>query len=269
MGDFERGYLEAVHRLPASAGSRPGCVNIEGINAVDPFSRGNLKETNRVLSLMNIPAGTVFCQDSLDSLQHLAPWSVSVNPDLPSGKGTPLGSFLGLGELQRCVDTLANHFGNAETSLIEEEVREAGERITRAADKYLKRHDPPTVAIFSTFSYAKFAATILRQYLDAEILVCGTRNEPPTMDKTTAKYQKMTSLEQIRDTILELEPDLVLGSSFERSISGTAAHVVLTPPARGEFWLSSRPLAGPEGELYFMEAVLNASMDRFRQKKSP
>ena len=268
-GDFERGYLEAVHRLPASTGSNPGYVNIEGINAVDPFSRGNLQETHRVLSLMGIPAGTVFCQDSLDSLQHVAPWSVSVNPDLSTGIGTQAGSFLGLGELQRCVDALADQFDNAETNRIEEEIRDAGERITRAADKYLKRYDPPSVAVFSTFSYAKFAATTLRQYLDAEIVVCGTRNEPSPVDKNTFECQKMTSLEHIGDEILSHGPDLVLGSSFERSISGTAAHVILTPPARGVFWLSSRPLAGPEGELLFMEAVLNACMDRVRQKNPP
>jgi len=119
------------------------------------------------------------------------------------------------------------------------------------------------VTIFSTCSYSGFAANTLKQYLDADIAYCGSRNEPR---KPSAKVIKVTSLASIQSAIREHAPDLVLGSTFERSIAGDAAFVALTPPVRGEFRLSSKPLAGTEGELSFMEDVLNACMDRQQRK---
>lgn len=79
---------------------------------------------------------------------------------------------------------------------------------------------------------------------------------------------KVTSLAIIKSAIRKHAPDLVIGSTFERSVAGDAAFVGLTPPIRGEFRLSSKPLAGTEGELSFMEDILNACMDFQRRKVS-
>jgi nitrogenase molybdenum-iron protein alpha/beta subunit len=263
-GDFESGYLGAVKNLPVTRVNGVDGVNIEGINLIDPFSRGNQREAERLLQLMRIPAGTIFCHDSYQSLNKIASYSITVNPDLRTGYGNELGSLLGLSSIRKTANSLADTFCNAETGGIENEIRIVEERIIKAADKYLKRFDPPTVTIFSTCSYSGFAATTLKQYLDADIAYCGTRNEPLTL---SLKATKVTSLASIQSAIREHAPDLVLGSSFERSVSGDAAFVALTPPVRGEFRLSSKPLAGTEGELSFMEDVLNACMDR-QQRKS-
>jgi nitrogenase molybdenum-iron protein alpha/beta subunit len=66
-------------------------------------------------------------------------------------------------------------------------------------------------------------------------------------------------------TIIELHnPDLVLGSSFERSVSGNRAFYGITPPLMGVVRLAPVPLAGVNGTLFFMEQVLNACMDHTR-----
>jgi nitrogenase molybdenum-iron protein alpha/beta subunit len=263
MGDFESGYYGAVKSLPVSTGEGADRVNIEGVNLIDPFWRGNQREAERLLHLMGIPIGTIFCHDLYQSLGNTGEFSVTVNPDLSAGVGEESGSFLGLPFLRKSVSALVEQFSDAETCLIENEILIVEERITRAADKYLKRYDPPRAAIFSTSSYAGFAADVLNLYLDAEIVFCGLRNE------SVLPYQdavKITSLAEIESAIRSHAPDLVIGSSFERSVSGNAAFVGLTPPIRGEFRLSSKPLAGTEGVLSFMEDILNACTDHQQQK---
>jgi nitrogenase molybdenum-iron protein alpha/beta subunit len=262
-GDFESGYLGALKDLPISTGPGSGTVNIEGINLIDPFARGNQREAERFLLDMGLPVGTIFCHDAYQSLNNAGGFSINVNPDLAMGKGLGMGSLLGLTSIRDTACKLADRFGNAETNGIEKEIVLVGERITRAADKYLKRFDSPTVAIFSTCAYCGFSSTALEQFLDAEIVFCGSRNEPP---KPCPGVKKITSLAEIESVIREHAPDLVLGSTFERSVAGNAAFVGLTPPIRGEFRLSSKPLAGAEGELSFMEDVLNACMDHQQRK---
>ena len=263
-GDFESGYLGAVKALPVSMGKNAEGVNIEGINLIDPFACGNQREAERLLHLMGIPVGTIFCHDSYQSLGRTAGFSVTVNPDLCTGYGHQLGSLLGLTSIRKTMTALAEKFCNTDTSGIEIELLAVEERITKAADKYLKRFNPPAVTIFSTCSYSGFAAATLKQYLDADILFCGSRNDPAI---PCTNNEKVTSLAIIESEIRNHQPDLVIGSTFERSVAGDAAFVGLTPPIRGEFRLSSKPLAGTEGELSFMEDVLNACMDR-QQRKS-
>lgn len=262
-GEFESGYLSAVKDLPVCVGQGTDRVNIEGINLIDPFVRGNQREAERLLQLMGVSAGTIFCHDSYESLSSTAGFSVTVNPDLSAGIGQEIGSFLGLPAISKTACTLADSFCNAETRGIEKEIILVEERITKAADKYLKRFDPPSVAIFTTCSYSRFAAATLQKYLDADILYCGSRNEP---GNSCTAATKVTSLAIIESAIRKHAPDLVIGSTFERSVAGNAAFIGLTPPIRGEFRLSSKPLAGTEGELSFMEDILNACMD-FQQRK--
>lgn len=262
-GDFESGYLGALKDLPVRIGQENDRVNIEGINLIDPFARGNQREAERLLQQMGIPVGTIFCNDSYRSVGRTAGFSVTVNPDLSAGYGCELGSLLGLSSIQKTVNKLSDTFCNAKTGGIEHEIRLVEERIRKASDKYLKRFDPPSVAIFSTCSYSGYVAATLRHYLDADIVFCGSRNEPllPCPDTT-----KVTSLAIIESAIREHKPDLVIGSTFERSVAGKAAFVGITPPIRGEFRLSSKPLSGIEGELFFMEDILNACMD-YQQRK--
>ena len=48
-GDFESGYLGALIDLPVCIGQEDYRVNIEGINLIDPFARGNQREAERLL----------------------------------------------------------------------------------------------------------------------------------------------------------------------------------------------------------------------------
>lgn len=263
-GDFESGYHGAIKNLPVIPEEATDRVNIEGINLIDPFARGNEQEAKRLLHQLNITPGTIFCHDSYDSLCRTGCFSVSVNPDLSTGHGHDMGSLLGLPSIRKTVNRLADNLPGADVSRIEKEITNTEERITRASDKFLKRYDPPLVAIFSTFHYTRFAAAVLRHYLDADIVFCGTRNEPPG---NSENIHKVTSLAEIELAIHKHAPDLVLGSGFERSVAGKCAFMGITPPVRGQFRLSSRPLAGTEGELSFMEEVLNTCMDRQERRK--
>ncbi|HMA05508.1 MAG TPA: nitrogenase component 1, partial [Methanomicrobiales archaeon] len=142
------------------------------------------------------------------------------------------------------------------------EAARAEERIGRAADKYLRRFDPPRAAVFGGWAYAGLASGILKKYLDAEIVVTGSRNG---IRPSPQPVREMADLGGIHEFLSAEKPDLIVGSSFERSACPGAAFVGITPPLRGRVLLRSRALAGIEGSLSFMEEVLNACMDRNRR----
>jgi nitrogenase molybdenum-iron protein alpha/beta subunit len=74
--------------------------------------------------------------------------------------------------------------------------------------------------------------------------------------------EKLTGLEQVAHKIAEVSPDLVIGSSFEQSVSGDRTFVGIIPPLQGQVRLSQPPLAGTSGTLQFIEDVLNTCMDK-------
>ncbi|MDD1666266.1 MAG: nitrogenase component 1, partial [Methanomicrobiales archaeon] len=102
----------------------------------------------------------------------------------------------------------------------------------------------------------------LREYLDADILVIGSRNGTRP---SPLPVREMGDLGEISGALLRDRPDLIIGSSFERSACPDAAFVGITPPLRGRVHLRSRALAGIEGALSLMEEILNACMDRNRR----
>jgi hypothetical protein len=115
--------------------------------------------------------------------------------------------------------------------------------------------------IFAGASYAEFAAQTLEHYLDADIRFIGLRN-PGGPSRYPGHL--VTGLKEAK-TLIELhDPDIVLGSSFERTVSGNRAFFGITPPLRGGVRLAPVPLAGVNGTLFFMEQVLNACMDHSR-----
>jgi nitrogenase molybdenum-iron protein alpha/beta subunit len=150
-------------------------------------------------------------------------------------------------------------YPEADISPVNEEIEREDERIIRVCDKFLRRFDPPQAVIFSGFSYASFAAKILKQYLDAEILYVGSRNEPGSSPFPGGHVQ---GLSQVTSLIRQFNPDLIVGSSFERSVDSRQAFVGLTPPLRGMVKLAPPSVAGITGTLSYIENVLNACMDR-------
>jgi nitrogenase molybdenum-iron protein alpha/beta subunit len=257
-GDVEAGYRHALSILAPSVDPDREGINIDGACLFDPFFSGNIREIMRLLGNASVPAGTVFCSDRLESVSHATPFTVGTNGDFSSGVGKSLGGTLGFDEVRTTFSTIASVCPDADCGPVEKELEREEERIVRACDKFLRRFDPPHAVIFSGFSYAVFAAKTLRQYLDAEILFVGSRNEPGTCPYPCEQVQ---GLSEVRNIIRKDNPDLVIGSSFERSVNPDLAFIGLTPPVRGVVKLAPRPVAGITGTLLFVEEVLNACRD--------
>lgn len=256
-GDAETGYAKALSLLEPRVNPSAEGVNIDGACLLDPFSRGNILEITRLLRLASVPVATVLCDDSLASLSRTAPLTLGTNEDFSSGVGESLGGTLGLKQVRAAFSGLGDMHPDADCGPVFAEIDRQEERLVRACDKYLQRFDPPSVAIFAGASYAEFAADILEQYLDADIRGVGLRNRADI----SRPAQYAGGLGQAQAVIDNTDPDLVLGSSFERSVSGNRGFVGLIPPLRGEVLLAPRPLAGINGTLSFMEDVLNTCMD--------
>lgn len=260
-GDAETGYAKALSLLSPRTDKTADGVNIEGICLLDPFHKGNLQELMRLLNLASVPVGTVFCCDALQKTRRAAPWTIGTNRDFPGSAGEYLGGTLGLDAVRATFEELGNRYSESDISPVLQELSQQEEETARVCDKYLRRFDPPSVLIFAGASYAEFAAQALEHYLDADIRFIGMRNHCSTSRYPSAPVR---GLNEAKTLIGEHDPDLVLGSSFERSVIGKRAFFAITPPVRGEVRLAPVPLAGINGTLFFMEQVLNTCMDHFR-----
>lgn len=259
-GDFESGCHTALSALRPRTDPENKGVNIDGVCLFDPFYSGNVRELSRLLRKANVAVGTVFCSDRLDRVRKASPFTIGTNRDIASGVGENLGGTLGTKDLRDTFYRIGNDIEGADAEPVLQEIAAGEDRIIQVCDKFLRRFDPPRVAVFSWASYAAYAADTLRSFLDAEICCIGTRTVPPPNFPFAAEPAE--GLEQVRALIEKHKPGLVLGSSFERSVLGDAAFVGITPPLRGKVRLASRPIAGIEGTLGFIEDVLNACMDR-------
>ncbi|NLM29380.1 MAG: oxidoreductase [Methanomicrobiales archaeon] len=252
LGDLEAGYHKALAEIaPVVDPDNPG-VNIDGLCCTDPFCRGNALEARRLLSLAGVPVATTFCLDTYAATRRAAPLTVGTNPDLASGVGRWCGSLLGLDAVSETIDAL----DGIDARPVREEIAWADARIRKACSKYLRRFDPPRVAIFSGRSYADLAAGMLKKYLDAEIACIAARDDPGVTDFAV-----------IGAMIRDAEPDLILGSSYEQTLAGDAAFVGLTPPIRDRVLLHSRAVVGVEGALWLIEEILNACMNQNRRNR--
>jgi nitrogenase molybdenum-iron protein alpha/beta subunit len=258
-GDVETGYKKAISVVNPEIDPERAGVNIDGVCLFDPFSRGNAQEIARLLGMVSVPVGTVFSQDKLDSARHSCPFTVGTNGDFAGGTGRYLGGTLGFDEIRMTFENVKNVWCEADVDVLFAELDAQEERIIRASDKFLRRFDPPGVAIFSGTSYAMFAAGTLSRYIDADIRCIGTRNSP-CMSRFPAKM--VTGLGEVKALIEAHDPDIVIGSSFERSVAANRGFVGIIPPLKGKIRLAYPALAGICGTLSFMENVLNACMDR-------
>lgn len=207
----------------------------------------------------SVPVGTVFADDALSQCWHATKHTIGTNEDFKSGVGTYLGGTLGFEALKPTLKNIAAACDTADIDPVLAEIEHEQERVIHACDKYLRRFDPPSAAICAGASYARFAAESLARYLDADVRFVGTRNEPVAFSCPSGQ---VTGLEQVSAEIERAAPDLVIGSSFEHSVSGGRAFVGIIPPLRGSVRLSYPALAGIGGTLSFIENVLNACMDK-------
>ena len=257
-GDVETGYQKALAALPIRVNPDTPGVNIDGVSLFDPYSAGNVQELRRLLQASSIPVATVFCQDRFERISASAAYTAGTNGDFASGVGEYCGGTLGLEEVRATFGRMANLFGDADITPVLAETDAQEERIVRVCDKYLQRYDPPSVVIAAGYAYALFAARTLERYLDADIRCICSRNSP---GESRYAVKQVTGIGQVKDLIGSHDPDLVLGSSFERAVSPGRAFAGITPPLRGEIRLAPRPLAGISGTLSFVEQVLNTLLD--------
>ncbi|KLK88238.1 oxidoreductase [Methanoculleus sediminis] len=262
LGDLEAGYRRALDTIAPEVDPDVLGVNIDGICRTDPFCRGNALEARRLLGLAGVGVATTFCLDRYAATRRAAPFTVGTDPDLASGVGTSCGSLLGLDAVGEAFERLGAEIDGADIRPVMDEVAWADARIRKACEKYLRRFDPPRVAIAGGAAYASFAADLLDRYLGAEIACVAARNSPGT---SGGGIIHTTDFSVIRETIRGAEPDLILGSTYEAAIAPGAAFVGLTPPLRDRVALSSHAIAGVEGALRLMEEVLNACINRNRR----
>ena len=224
-------------------------VNIDGLCSVDRFSPGNLMEAKRLLGIAKIPIAAQCSGGSLDDLSRAAMNTVSVNPSFKSGVGTVSGSLLGLGSMKVAFSDLSRQFPDADVSTLVDECEAAEEIIIKECDRYLRRHDPPTVGIFAPTAYADCAEELLVRYFDAEI-VCTALRDPPSGSRS--------GLRDIREMLNQEMPDLILGSSFEQAMAPDTLFVGITFPLRSGSVIQHRPICGTEGILALTERIIHA-----------
>ena len=258
-GDVEAGYKNALSILAPKVDPEVRGVNIDGVCLFDPFYAGNVQEILRLLRIAGIPVGTIFSHDRLEKVQHAAPYTIGTNEDFGRGIGEYCGGTLGFPAIKSTFERLSEVFAEGDVDRVFLELERQEERLVKACDKYLLRFDPPSVAIFAGFSYARHAATTLERYLDADIRCIGSRNTP---GESKYPVELVTGLDGVRNLIGRYNPDLVLGSSFERSVCKTGAFTGITPPLRGSVRLAPAPFAGINGTLILVEQVLNTCMDK-------
>jgi nitrogenase molybdenum-iron protein alpha/beta subunit len=262
-GDVETGYTKALSLLAPQTDAATEGVNIDGICLLDPFYKGNLQEIQRLLGRVSVPVATVFCRDTLRKTRTAATCTIGTNNDFMSGIGNYLGGTLGFDTLRATFERLGTAFEDSDIDPVLQELSEQEEETVRVCDKFLRRFDPPSVVIFAGASYTEFAAQTLEHYLDADIRFIGKRN---MYSPSRFPSALVTGLKEAKTYIDLHNPDLVLGSSFERSVSGNRAFYGITSPLRGVVKLAPLPLAGINGTLFFMEQVLNACMDHSQKQ---
>jgi nitrogenase molybdenum-iron protein alpha/beta subunit len=254
-GSMADGYHAALAALRIPRDLRSPGITIDGLNPIDPFYRGNLLEAVRLLHLAGTAPAAVISGGSSQDLARAGGRTVTTNPDCAYRKGETCGSFLGCDGVRSTLEALADRHPDLTVDAVEQEVRRAEEKIAYSCDKYLRRFDPPAVALFGQGAYARYAADLLHCSLDAEIRILCTRDDPV---RTQHPCATTADLRRIGEILEETQPDLILGSDFEHSLRPQTAFVGITPPLRRTFRLRARSLCGTEGALTLIEEVLNA-----------
>jgi nitrogenase molybdenum-iron protein alpha/beta subunit len=272
-GDFDYGYKKAAESIGITPETGREGVNIDGICSIEPFHTGNLNECRRLLSLAEVPAAAVLSSDSYSSVKNPSDLSITANPDYAvSGAGHNY-SVLGIKNTISAFEALGELIPQCNTDKILEEAGSAEENIIKACDRFLRKNDPPGAAIFATKAYAEYTAEILQNYLDAEILYTGIRNSPSPKDHRPDKIPEYNSesedhqnkckkgyvndLKVITEILNHEKPDLIIGSSFESVKYQEAGFFGITFPSRERISLHNAPITGIEGELYYIENILN------------
>ncbi|HJK52175.1 MAG TPA: oxidoreductase [Methanocorpusculum sp.] len=255
-GNVEEGAEKVFSTVNPVVDTSAAGVNIDGVNLLDLFWRGNLHEAERLLNLLGIPVAVRFCRDSWERLRRgAAPVTVSANPSYASNVGECLGSVL-FPDIPKTVDRLCAAFPDADADAVITEWQKAEEQMYYVCDKYLRKYTPPVVAVAAQEGYAVCAKRMMERYFGSDVPVVFARN------RTAAEIPYSINSAEINAAVRDAEPDLILGSTFEAAGCKKAAFFGITPPDRSRVSVAARPFAGVEGGLMLIEGALNALMNR-------
>ncbi|HJK02351.1 MAG TPA: oxidoreductase [Methanocorpusculum sp.] len=254
-GNAEEGAKRAIFAMNPEISAEKSGINIDGINLLDLFWRGNLYEMERLIGLLGISVAVRFCCDTWNNLQRGAsPVTISANSSYESNVGECLGSALFL-DIPDLVDRVLMRFPNANVDAVLADWQRADEQMFYFCDKYLRKYTPPVVAIAAQESYALFAKKMMKRYFGSDVPVIFTRDRG--MTGTSYSVNSM----EINAAVAAAEPDLILGSTFEAAGYQRAAFFGITPPNKSRISVAALPLVGIEGGLVLIEGVLNALMN--------
>ena len=260
LGGAPVGHKAAIAALEPVVDPEVESIGIDGLSPLDPFFRGDLHETERLLRLAGAEPGTRYAGGPVTSVQRASPVTVVANPAYAAGPGLRAGDLMGLEAVRATFNRLADLDPRIDPTPIEDECLETEDRCRRAGNRFLARHDPPRVAVFGDGARVRAAARTLERYLDADCVLLGDRGDPAGSDRS--RWCRADDLGPVEEALSAAGPDLVLGSSFEERLAPGAAFVPFGPPVRGRPRLASVPLCGIEGTLALVEAVLIACAGR-------
>ncbi|MBT8508171.1 hypothetical protein AZH53_07105 [Methanomicrobiaceae archaeon CYW5] len=256
-GDLGEGFRRGVAALsPVVDPSRPG-VNLDGCISTDLFSTGNRREAERLCAMAGIPVAACYCSDTLASVRHPAPVTISLVPDMATGIGKNAGALLGLSDVRDAFVRLSSLCPDADITPVMDEAEAAEERIIIACDRYLRVHDPPLVGVVAMAGYAGMIADLCTTYLDADIAFMASRTVPPENRRDIVYAPDIGS---VRACLEGTTPDIIFGSAYEGALAPAAVQVQVTLPMKKSLMLVNRPLAGIEGALWVIERVLAAGL---------
>jgi nitrogenase molybdenum-iron protein alpha/beta subunit len=259
-GNVEEGAAKAFAAMMPDTVADRSSVNIDGINLLDLFWRGNLHEMERLLGLLGVPVAARFCHDTWNNIRRgVSPVTISANPSYASGVGECLGSMLFL-DIPKTIDRCLTQFPNIDVDAVLTERQRAEEQMFYSCDKYLRKYTPPVVAVAAQESYAVFAKMMMERYFGSDVPVVFARN------RTALDVPYSVNSAEINAMIAAVGPDLILGSSFEAVAYQNAAFFGITPPDRSHVFVAARPLVGVEGGLVLIEGALNALINHQKEK---
>ena len=207
-------------------------VNIDGACLFDPFSRGNVQAILRLFSMASVPAGTVFCQDRLEKAGRASPYTIGTNDDFSSGVGRNLGGTLGFEEIRVTFTNIGDTIEGADIGPVLSELQQQEERVVRACDKYLRRYDPPSAAIFARMFLCPVCRKDARALSGCRDLLCrlpqpGGRGPVPGRAYGRALAGK-------RDSSRPTARILLSGPHLSVRSAGTWHSVASFPPSGGQ-----------------------------------
>jgi len=146
-GEYEEGFRSAIRALDPTVSHEGHGVNIDGLSPFDPFHQGNFQEAMRLLASAGATEGAALSTGTYRYGELLSPYTLHSNPDLGLDLGESLGSLVGLSNVKEAFERLEK-FSEKAKEVLDRDIPSAEGKIAAACDRYLKRFDPPTVALF-------------------------------------------------------------------------------------------------------------------------